>query len=101
MPKAWFVYILSNYTRNVFYIGMTNDLPNRLRNHKKGRDSNFAPRFNLKYLVYWEELPDKRHALARERRLKNWHREWKIALTKKKNPTMRDLSMESPRAVGK
>ena len=93
-PKSWFVYILSNYTRNVFYIGITNDLPARLRSHRMGKNSNFVPRYNLYYLVYWEELPNKREALARERQLKNWHRDWKIALIRKKNPMMRDLSAE-------
>ena len=101
MSKSWFVYILSNYTRNVFYVGMTNDLANRLRNHSRGRGSKFAPTYNLNYLVYWEQVPDKRHALAREKQLKNWHREWKIALIQKKNPTMRDLREEAPGTLGK
>jgi putative endonuclease len=92
--QPWYVYILSNYTRNVLYVGVTNDLYQRLKNHRIGRGSNFAPKFNVKFLVYWEKLPDKRRALARERQLKNWHRNWKIALIRRRNPSMRDLSTE-------
>jgi putative endonuclease len=94
MNKPWFVYILSNYARTVFYVGITNHLSLRLRNHRRGKDSNFAPKYNLNYLVYWEEVPEKRQALARERQLKNWHRDWKMALIRKKNPEMRDLGAE-------
>jgi putative endonuclease len=93
--KPWFVYILSNYTRTVLYVGITNNLALRLKNHRRGKNSNFVPKYNLNHLVYWEKLHDKRHALARERQLKNWQRDWKITLVKK-NPTMRDLNAEIP-----
>lgn len=96
MDQPWFVYILSNYTRNVFYFGTTNDLFHRLQSHHEGKGSNFAPEYNLKYLIYREELPNKHHALTREKQLKNWHRDSKIALIQKKNPTVRDLSAEAP-----
>ena len=49
MNIPWFVYILSNYSRTVFYFGTTNDLTLRLKNHRIGKDSNFAPKYNLSY----------------------------------------------------
>jgi putative endonuclease len=70
--------------------------PGRPKNHRISKDSNFAPKYNLHFLVYHEKLQDKWHAFAREKQLKNWHREWKLALIRKKNPMMRDLCKEIP-----
>jgi putative endonuclease len=94
--KRYFVYILSNYTRSTFYIGVTNNLSERLSEHRLGRGTSFPPKYNLKYLIYWEEFSDASQAIAREKQLKGWHRGWKLALIKSLNPEMRDLSEELP-----
>ncbi len=94
--KHFFVYILSNHTRSVFYIGVTNDLAQRLSQHRGGWGSRFALKYNLKSLVYWEEFADPHRAIMREKQLKNWHRDWKIELIRSVNPEMRDLSDEIP-----
>ena len=96
MTKRYFVYILSNYTRTTFYTGVTNDLARRLSEHRMARGPSFPPKYNVKYLVYWEEFSDIHQAIAREKQLKNWHREWKLALIRSVNPEMRDLSDEMP-----
>jgi putative endonuclease len=89
-----FVYILSNYTRTTFYIGVTADLHRRLAEHHSGFGSRFAQKYNLKYLVYYEEYARIVDAIAREKQLKGWHRQWKINLIRSVNPDLTDLSKD-------
>jgi len=91
--KVGYVYFLSNYNRNLFYIGVTSNLEGRIRRHKKGKGSNFTKKYNLKYLVYYEEFPNIIHAIQREKQLKNWHHDWKVNLIKRLNPSMKDLAL--------
>ena len=92
--KTGFVYILSNYSRTTFYIGVTSNLEQRIAEHKLGEGSVFAQKYKLKDLVYFEEHPDIDQAINREKQLKNWHRDWKINLIKSINPGMSDLSTD-------
>jgi putative endonuclease len=89
-----YVYILSNFTRTTFYIGVTSNLGERLRQHMNGEGSAFTRKYNLKYLVYVEAFDRITDAIAREKQLKKWHRDWKIHLIKSMNPHMKDLSDE-------
>ena len=86
------VYIMSNFTRTVFYIGVTNNLQTRVNQHKCGKTPGFTSTYKCHYLVFYEHFGDIRYAIAREKQLKNWHREWKINLIKQKNPDMIDLA---------
>jgi len=86
-----YLYILSNFNRNVIYIGVTNDLVERVWKHRCGDGSDFTSRYNLKCLLYFEKYPNIEEAIEREKQLKNWHREWKMNLIKKENPTLQDL----------
>ena len=92
--KKGYVYIMSNYKRTTFYIGVTNSLERRVLEHKQGLISGFTQRYRLKYLVYYEVHDSMYRAIAREKQLKNWHREWKIILIKSVNPEMKDLSAD-------
>ncbi|MBA4312226.1 MAG: hypothetical protein C0417_06320 [Chlorobiaceae bacterium] len=94
--KKGYVYILSNYRRTTFYIGVTSNLGQRLEQHQEGGGSKFVEKYNLKYLVYYEEFDQVVDAIRREKQLKSWHRDWKIRLIKSVNPEMRDLSAEIP-----
>ncbi len=94
--KHFFVYIMSNYDRTVLYIGITDDLARLFAEHRAGMGSQFAGKYNVKYLIYWEEFPDAYHAICREKQLKSWHREWKLRLIQSLNPELRDLSDEIP-----
>ncbi len=94
--KRGYVYIVSNYTRSTFYIGVTSNLSRRMAEHKAGTGSEFACKYNLKYLVYYEAVPSMYAAIEREKQLKQWHRDWKINLIKSVNPEMRDLTDEIP-----
>lgn len=89
--NSGYVYILSNYKRNVFYIGVTNNLERRLAEHKESIGSKFTEKYKCKYLVYYEQFSNIEDAIRREKQLKNWHREWKINLIKSMNPDLKDL----------
>ncbi|RDY62054.1 GIY-YIG nuclease family protein [Flagellimonas nanhaiensis] len=89
--KQSFVYIMTNKYRTTFYIGVTSDLSKRIVEHHEGNGAKFTKKYNLKDLVYFEVFSDIKQAIAREKQLKNWHREWKINLIKEQNPTLRTL----------
>jgi putative endonuclease len=89
--KTLHVYIMSNYERTTFYIGVTNNLERRIAEHQSSKGS-FTSKYKLFYLVYHEAVYGPGNAIRREKQLKNWHREWKLNLIKELNPEMRDLS---------
>jgi putative endonuclease len=87
------VYIMTNKHRTVLYIGVTSDLDKRLREHRAGIHQNsFTKKYNIDRLVYVEFGRDIRSAIAREKQLKGWTREKKIALIESVNPNWDDLS---------
>jgi len=86
------VYILTNKSNKVLYIGVTNDLERRMYEHKNKMLNGFTKRYNLTKLVYFEVTSDVRSAIEREKQLKNWHRDWKINLISQFNPDWEDLS---------
>jgi putative endonuclease len=83
---------MSNYTRSVLYIGVTGNLEVRVWQHRNNEGSVFTSKYKCHYLVYFEDYRSIRHAIAREKQLKNWHREWKLNLIKEDNPLMLDLA---------
>lgn len=91
---SYSVYILSNYARTVFYIGMTNNLERRIREHRNNEGSVFTTKYKCHYLVYYEDYADVNNAIAREKQLKNWQRKWKIELIRKENPDLIDLAKD-------
>jgi putative endonuclease len=89
-----FIYIMSNKNLTTFYVGVTNDLERRVKEHKGGEGSEFTSKYNLTHLVYYEVISDIKTAIQREKQLKNWHRNWKIDLIKELNPEMLDLAKD-------
>ena len=83
---------MTNYTKRSLYIGMTNDLAMRVAEHKAHINKGFTDMYDCKVLVYYEEFPSTDQAIAREKQLKNWHREWKDNLIRQQNPDYTDLS---------
>jgi putative endonuclease len=94
MPKTGFVYIMSNKNRTTFYIGITNNLERRVAEHRLGEGSTFTSKYKLFDLVFFEMIPNIQQAIAREKQLKRWHREWKINLIREENPEMKDLAAD-------
>jgi len=89
--KTSYVYILSNKNKTVLYIGVTANLKRRITQHKSKTGSIFTKRYNVNELLYFEEFTNIVDAIAREKQLKNWHKEWKWNLIKKNNPELIDL----------
>ena len=92
--KQYYVYILTNKSNHVLYIGVTNDLIRRMFEHKKKLVDGFTKNYNLATLVYFEATTDIESAIKREKQLKNCHRDWKINLINQSNPGWKDLSEE-------
>lgn len=76
----------------VLYVGMTNDLLRRVEQHKQKSIEGFTQKYNVTRLVYYETTNDVQVALNREKELKGWLREKKMALIESVNPQWRDLS---------
>lgn len=85
------VYILASANK-VLYIGVTNDLRRRLYEHKTGAIPGFTARYKVDRLVYFECTSDPNAAIAREKELKGWKRERKVALIEVDNPEWDDLA---------
>jgi putative endonuclease len=93
MAKTYFVYILFNKNRRL-YVGVTSDLEGRLFQHKNHLIEGFTKRYGIDRLAYYEMGCDVREAIEREKKIKAWRRENKIALIEKANPEWRDLSAQ-------
>ncbi len=91
---TYFVYILTNASRRSLYIGVTNALKSRVRQHKEKAHEGFTAKYNLNRLAYYETFQFIHAAIAREKQLKGWSRTKKLALIQKRNPQFRDLSEE-------
>ncbi len=89
--KGGWVYILASRYRGTLYIGVTADIAARSWQHKTGEGSDFVKRYGVTRLVYVETYPTITEAIVREKALKKWRREWKIALIEESNPNWDDL----------
>jgi putative endonuclease len=74
------------------YVGVTNNLLLRVRQHKSQSIDGFTSRYNLTQLVYSEQFDDIRDAIAREKQIKGWARAKKLALIESLNPDWIDLA---------
>ena len=87
----YYVYIMTNASKTL-YIGVTNNLMRRVQEHRDGQIPGFTRKYNIHKLVYFEQGDDINSALFREKQVKKWRREKKIALIESINPEWRDLS---------
>ena len=87
------VYILANRKNGTLYVGVTSDLITRLEQHRSGRGSVFTAKYKTWRLVWLEVHETMEPALAREKRLKFWKRQWKIDLIESVNPDWDDLAL--------
>ena len=91
MNNNYYVYILTNKYKTVFYTGVTNDLYRRTLEHKMKVNDGFSEKYNADCLVYYELFFNITDAIKREERLKRWKRKWKMELIEKFNTQWKDL----------
>ena len=92
--KDYYVYILASKARGTLYIGVTNNLARRNFEHSSCAVMNsFTHKYDVKRLVYFEQCGNANQAIAREKQLKNWHRQWNINLIESANPAWENLSV--------
>ena len=92
MEKQSIVYILASGKHGTLYIGVTSDLLARLHQHREGLIKGFTSRYGVTRLVYFECFDDMVSAIAREKQLKKWNRDWKLNLIESSNPEWFDLA---------
>ena len=88
----YYVYILASGNNTTIYTGVTKDLYRRIYEHRNQLDpDSFTARYHVHKLVYYEDTPDIRAAIEREKQIKGWNRARKNALIETKNPQWEDL----------
>ena len=86
------VYILTNHWNVVLYLGVTSNLIARIGEHRDNTYPNsFSSLYNTCKLVWYESFPRVEEAIAREKTMKKWKRDWKENLIVKMNPEWKDL----------
>lgn len=90
----YYVYIVTNFSKSVLYIGVTNDLRRRLYEHAENRGEGhaFTSKYYCHFLLYYEHFSHIESAIQREKEMKKWRREKKMELIKGFNPDLRFLN---------
>ena len=87
----YYVYLTASRKHGTLYLGVTNDLIRRVYEHKTKAASGFSSQYNVVRLVWYEVYDDPTTAIAREKHIKKWRRDWKIRLIEEENPDRLDL----------
>ncbi|MGX1165041.1 putative endonuclease [Bradyrhizobium sp. USDA 372] len=88
---AYYVYILASKKHGTLYIGVTNELVRRVYQHRTKAVPGFTSNYGVDKLVLFEIYDDPATAIAREKELKKWRRDWKTRLIEEQNPNWDDL----------
>jgi putative endonuclease len=88
--KQYFVYILASKRNGTLYVGSTTNLIQRIWQHKNKEILGFTAKYNIHSLVYYEEHQNIVEMARREKRIKNWCRQWKLNLIESFNPAWQD-----------
>ena len=88
---AYYVYLLASKKHGTLYLGVTNDLVRRAYEHRTKAVPGFTKRYGVDKLVWFEVYDDAITAISREKELKKWRRDWKIALIEAHNPDWADF----------
>jgi putative endonuclease len=91
--RSYCAYIMGSLS-GTLYIGVTGNLHKRTFEHKFHRTEGFTSKYEIERLLYWESFDDVHKAIAREKQLKGWRREKKVALIESTNPHWLDLSKD-------
>ena len=90
MNPGW-VYIVTNKPQGVLYVGVTSDLEGRIWEHRNHVFHGFTDSYNCTRLIWDEDYDEIVDAIAREKQVKHWKREWKIKVIEEMNPGWEDL----------
>ena len=90
--KTYYVYIMASQRNGTLYTGITSDLQRRMEQHRTKQGSKFVAHYKVLKLVYAEAFSDPSEAIAHEKRVKKWHRKWKLELIEKSNPNWDDIT---------
>ena len=87
----FWTYIITNHYKGTLYIGHTDNIHMRLEQHIHGEFKGFSGKYSLRHLVWFDEFGSRDEAFQRERKMKEWNRQWKINLIEEFNPLWLDL----------
>ena len=90
-PIGFWVYIMANRRNGAIYTGHTDNLWQRVQQHRNGTFRGFTDTYGCKTLVWAEWHETRNGAFRRERRIKEWRRSWKLLLIEERNPTLADM----------
>ena len=93
MERQPCVYVLASRRHGTIYVGVTSNLMARLYQHRDGGVPGFTSRYDVKRLVHYEMFEDMPSAITREKQLKAWKRDWKVALVEEHNPFWEDRAL--------
>jgi len=85
------VYILASQRNGTLYVGVTSDLIKRVWQHKNNKVEGFTKKYKVHSLVWYEVCEEMSSAIAREKQLKKWNRDWKVELIEANNSAWTDL----------
>ena len=88
--RSW-DYILASGRHGTLYVGVTSNLPEHIEQHKTKQNRGFTAKYGVDRLVWFEEYGEIVLAISREKQIKKWRRDWKIALIEENNPEWTDL----------
>jgi putative endonuclease len=94
MERRPCVYIMASGRHGTIYTGVTSNLMGRIHQHREGAFRGFTSRYGVKRLVHFEMFDDMVNAITREKQLKTWRRDWKVALIEEGNPFREDRAVE-------
>jgi putative endonuclease len=89
--RQYYVYIMTNRS-GTLYTGVTNNIKQRVHQHKNKLIEGFTRKYNINRLLHVETFSDVYSAIAREKTIKGWLRKKKIELIDGANPDWKDLS---------
>ena len=91
MEKHFYVYILASDRNGTLYNGVTSNLIQRIWQYREKQVEGFSKKYNVQKLVWFEQHENAESAIAREKQIKKWNRDWKIRLIEETNPYWNDL----------
>ncbi|MDR2035563.1 MAG: GIY-YIG nuclease family protein [Coriobacteriales bacterium] len=94
IDREYYVYIMASRKSGTLYVGMTNNLPRRVYEHKNNLVDGFTKKYGVHRLVWYERTVDVNSALLKEKQIKKWNRNWKIRMIEEKNAEWEDLSKD-------